>query len=163
MDDRVELPGLAVGTYRFERSMARSMVEHSSSYVALDPPSMVPSMTIVTKRGDVWSQPSARHAAQHPLHIGVEVDAGRIYVIARKTLPLTDPVACRWVGDVGRLVAVLSQPDAPLSAEIAEHWRSRDVERVALFAASRSGRGFAIVLLVVVLGLVAAALSAALT
>jgi hypothetical protein len=191
--------GMEVGTYHFERSMGRSMVEHSSSYVALGLPSTVPTMTIVTKLGDVWSQPSVRHDAQHPLHIDVdfdasfsvwcqpqadaavrrhltpqvrdalrevagacdiEVDSGRIYVIARKTLPFTDPVTRRWVGDVGHLVALLSQPDVPISVETTTGWKSRDVERVALFAAPRSGRGLIIALLVVVLGLAAAAATA---
>ncbi|GAA1132459.1 hypothetical protein GCM10009651_15250 [Microbacterium natoriense] len=197
-----ERSGLEAGTYYYERSMGRSMVEHSATYVALDLPAPVPSMTVATKLGDVWSQQSTRQKAQHPVSIDpdfdahvrvycepqdddavrrqltppvrdalrevagrcdVEVDGGRIHVIARKALPFTEPAFWRWVGDIGALASLLSRPDAPVPAETASGWRSRDAEREALFAAPRSGRGFAIGVLFIVLGLVAAAVITATT
>ena len=197
-----ERSGLEAGTYYYARSMGRSTVAHSSSYVALDLRAAAPSMTVATKFGDVWSQTSTRGSTQHQVSINedfdervrvycepqddeavrrqltpqvrdallevagkcdIEVDGGRIHIIARKTLPFTDPVFWRWVGDIDRLVSLFSRPDAPVPAETASGWRSRSVERDALFAVPRSGRGFAIGALVIVLGLVAAAVTTAMS
>ncbi|WP_146116737.1 hypothetical protein [Microbacterium sp. MYb64] len=197
-----ERSGLEAGTYYYVRSMGRSTVAHSSSYVALDLRGAAPSMTMATKLGDVWSQPSTRGSTQHQVSINedfdervrvycepqdddavrrqltpqvrdallevagkcdIEVDGGRIHIIARKALPFTDPVFWRWVGDIDRLVSLFSRPEAPVPAGTASGWRSRSVERDALFAVPRSGRGFAIGALVIVLGLVAAAVITAMS
>jgi len=188
--------GLEVGTYYYERSMGRSMVEHSATYVALDLPTAVPSMTLATRLGDVWSQPSARQNTQHRVSIDdefdahvrvyceppdddavrrqltpavretlrkvagqcdVEVDGGRIFVLARKALPLTDPVFWSWVDDLGNFVNLFAQRGAPVPAECASMWRSSDTERDAMFAVPTSGKAIAAGCLVIVLGLVAAA------
>ncbi|MFB7842138.1 hypothetical protein [Microbacterium sp. NPDC056052] len=194
--------GLEAGTYCYARSMGRSTVAHSSSYVALDLRAAAPSMTVATRFGDVWSQASTRGGTQHQVSINedfdarvrvycepqdddavrkhltpqvrdallevagkcdIEVHGGRIYVIARKALPFADPAFWRWVGDIDRLVSLFSWPEAPVPVETASGWRSRSVERDALFAVSRSGRGFAIGALVIVLGLAAAAVITAMS
>lgn len=81
----------------------------------------------------------------------------RIYIMARKALPLADPLFWRWVADLGPLVEALGHPDAQTSAISPTPRAAGDGEREALFAASRSGRSFVVGCLVIVLGLAAAA------
>lgn len=170
---------LEVGTYCYERSMGRSMVEHRSSYVALDLATVWPSMTMATKLGDVWGQASANRNAQHLVGVDddfdtrfrvycdpadddavrerltsqvrdvlctvaakcdIEVDGRRLYFIARKELPFTDPAFWRWVTDLQRFATVAAQPGAVVSAETVSAWKSRAAEREAIFAPPKFAR-----------------------
>jgi len=81
----------------------------------------------------------------------------RIYIMARKALPLSDPLFWRWVADLGRLVGVLGHPNAQAPAVSPTHGAAGGGEREALFATPKSGRSFVIGCLVIVLGLAAAA------
>ncbi|MCW3494646.1 hypothetical protein [Microbacterium sp. SSM24] len=171
--------GLEVGTYFYERSMGRSIVEHRSSYVALDLATVGPSMTMVTKLGDVWGPVSVHRNTQHLVSVDddfdmhfrvycdpvdddavrarltfqvrhalrivaakcdIEVDGGRLYVIARKELPFTDPAFWRWVADLNRFATIFAQPGAVVAAETVSAWKSRAAEREAIFVPPKIAR-----------------------
>ncbi|MFT4157362.1 MAG: hypothetical protein QM630_05455 [Microbacterium sp.] len=194
--------GLEVGTYHYEQSMGRSIVEHSATFVSLDAPVGIASMTVASKAGDAWSHPSTRKKTQHQLSIDdefdahirvycapqdddavrqqltptvraavrelvefcdVEVDGGRFFVLARKALPLTNPVFWHWVGDLSRLGALLSPQGGEVYRESSSHWAVGATERNALFATPRSRWSFALGLGIGVLGLSAAAVITAIS
>ncbi|WP_217178561.1 hypothetical protein [Streptomyces sp. AC495_CC817] len=90
----------------------------------------------------------------------VEVIGGRVYVIARRELALTELAFWRWVEDLAALVDSVRR-SAPAGDEIRAGWVRRATERAALFAAPPSGRAFLIGCLIpAVFGILAAALSA---
>lgn len=90
----------------------------------------------------------------------IEVVGDRLYVIARRHLPMAEPAYWEWVDDLAALVALLEargraeEVAGPTAADPARRTR-----REALFAAPKGGRAAAVGCLVPLLvGLVAAAL-----
>lgn len=69
----------------------------------------------------------------------VEVVGGRVYVIARRQLPMTDPAFWEWVEDLAGLVSVLEGVNGDASSTGASD-AARRSRRAALFAAPKAGR-----------------------
>lgn len=94
----------------------------------------------------------------------IEVIGGRVYIIARRELALTDTAFWRWVEDLAELVGSVLVRSVPVDDATRSDWEQRSQERAALFAAPPSGRAFLIGCLIpAVFGIVAAALTAQLT
>lgn len=90
----------------------------------------------------------------------VEVVQDRMYVIARRELPMTDAEFWGWVEDVGELVKSAFINSEPLGDSVLTGWEERRRERAALFATPPSGRPFLIgCLMPAVFGIVAAAVT----
>ncbi|MEV4777075.1 hypothetical protein [Microbacterium sp. LWH12-1.2] len=91
----------------------------------------------------------------------IEVIGGRVYIIARRELALTDTAFWRWVEDLAVLVGSVLVRSASVDDASRTGWVERSKERTALFAAPPSGRAFVIGCLIpAVFGIVAAALTA---
>lgn len=90
----------------------------------------------------------------------IEVVGDRVYVIARRHLPMTEPAYWEWVADLAALVALLeARGRAEQTSGVAETDPARRTRREALFAAPKGGRAAAVGCLVPLLvGLAAAAL-----
>lgn len=90
----------------------------------------------------------------------VEVVGDRVYVIARRHLPMAEPAYWEWIEDLAALVSLLEvRGRAEQAAGVTEADPARRTRREALFAAPKGGRAAAVGCLVPLLvGLVAAAL-----
>lgn len=91
----------------------------------------------------------------------LEVIGGRVYVIARRELAMTDTAFWRWVQDLAVLVESVLLRAEPVDGSTRSGWAERRVERDALFALRPSGRAFLLIWAIpAVVGFVAAAITA---
>ncbi|AJT42188.1 hypothetical protein [Psychromicrobium lacuslunae] len=92
----------------------------------------------------------------------IEITAGRIFIIARHQLSLTEPAFWNWLSDLSPLIETVWSPSARQpTAEEEDRWESHRIERASLFAPARSGKSFAIGCLIpAAIGFVAAAATA---
>ncbi|WEK61967.1 MAG: hypothetical protein P0Y60_04195 [Candidatus Microbacterium colombiense] len=89
----------------------------------------------------------------------IEVTGDRVFVIARRHLPMAEPAYWEWIADLTALVTLLeTRARAEETSAVADTDPSRRSRREALFAAPKGGRAAAVGCLVPLLvGLVAAA------
>ncbi|MFE6996018.1 hypothetical protein ACFVAE_08695 [Microbacterium sp. NPDC057659] len=70
--------GVQIANYGYERTAARTRMQHTACFLAFDAPATLPPMTMVTRLGDVWGQPSVPPADQREIE-GVLGDRFHLY------------------------------------------------------------------------------------
>jgi len=94
--------------------------------------------------------------------VDLEVVEGSLYVVVRRSLPITDPTYWEWVEDLARLVdeQLDQRSDAAASLRVGEEDPQRAARRARLLGRVRGGRQVAVgCLLPLLFGAVAAAVS----